>query len=60
MCFKPTREDVERSEARKAVAATDRDERREPGSYPEPRGNQKLDDHELEKSTEKLVSVLGH
>ena len=60
MCFKPTREEVEQSEARNAVAATDREERREPSSYPEPRGNQDLDDRELERSTEKLVSVLGH
>lgn len=60
MCFKPTREEVEQSEARKALAASDRDQRREPWSYPEPRGNQELDDRELERSTEKLASVLGH
>ena len=60
MCFKPTREEVEQSEARKTLADTDRDQRREPWSYPAPRGNQDLDDRELERSTEKLVSVLGH
>jgi hypothetical protein len=60
MCHKPTGEEVEQSEARKALAEADRDERRQPWTYPEPRGNQDLDDRELERSTEKLVSVLGH
>ncbi len=61
MCHTPTKEEIERSEALRAAAA-DADgggQRRDPGAYPKPRGNQELDDRELEKSEERLAGVLG-
>ncbi len=58
MCFKPTKEEVERNEARRAVIG-EPDRRRDPSSYPEPRGNQERDEQEVAKSREKLEAVLG-
>jgi hypothetical protein len=61
MCFEPTKEETARSEARRApFAAPDRTLREDPSKDPEPRGNQELDELEVERSTEKLVAVLGH
>ena len=61
MCFEPTKEETARSEARRAfVRAHDRDLREGPSNDPEPRGNQEPDELEVERSTEKLVAVLGH
>jgi hypothetical protein len=38
----------------------DRELREHPSTNTEPRGNQDADERELERSTEKLASVLGH
>lgn len=64
MCFRPTKEEVERSEAMEAARRVqtdgDRHERRDPWTYPTPRGNQERDERELERSSERLTTVLGH
>lgn len=60
MCFEPTKEEVARSEERRAAKRPDAGERRDPSGYPEPRGNQAPDEHEVERSREKLETVLGH
>ncbi len=60
MCFKPTQEETARSEARRASWALDREPREDPSTDPEPRGNQEPDELEVERSTEKLATVLGH
>jgi hypothetical protein len=60
MCHKPTQEETARSEARKALFVSSREERHEPWTYPEPRGNQEPDHDEVERGTEKLATVLGH
>lgn len=60
MCHTPTQEETARSEARRAALAHDREESREPWTYPEPRGNQEPDREEVDRGTEKLATVLGH
>lgn len=60
MCFEPTEERSARDEARRAAEAAARDERRDPSAYPEPRGNQEVDEREVERSRERLTAVLGH
>jgi hypothetical protein len=60
MCHKPTQEETARSEARRAAEGLGREERRDPWTYPEPRGNQEADHDEVERGTEKLATVLGH
>lgn len=59
MCQKPTQEETARSE-RKAAVVPVGEERRQPWTYPEPRGNQEADREEVERGTEKLATVLGH
>jgi hypothetical protein len=60
MCHTPTQEETARSEARKAALSPTDEVRRQPWTYPEPRGNQETDREELERGTEKLATVLGH
>ena len=60
MCHRPTIEETARSEARKAATAPADEERREPWTYPEPRGNGDSDRGEVERGSEKLATVLGH
>ena len=66
MCFEPTRDETARSEARRASyqPAADRPSavvrREDPSSDPDPRGNQERDEHEVERSEQKLAAVLGH
>jgi hypothetical protein len=60
MCFEPTKEEVARSETRRAAERPDAGERRDPSGYPEPRGNQEPDEREVERSRDKLEAVLGH
>jgi hypothetical protein len=61
MCFEPTKEEVARSETRRAAAERpDAGDRRGPPGYPEPRGNQEADEREVERSRDKLETVLGH
>ena len=61
MCFEPTKEEVARSETRRVAAERpNAGDRRDPSGYPEPRGNQAPDDREVERSREKLETVLGH
>lgn len=60
MCFRPTEEDTARSDARRLAERPEREERREPWTYPEPRGNGEADAGEVERSEEKLAGVLGH
>ncbi len=59
MCYTPTQEETASSEARKAAGMPDRELREHPSTNTEPRGNQEADERELERSTEKLASVLG-
>lgn len=60
MCHAPTEEEIARSKAEKAAAAPVRQERHDPWTYPEPRGNQEPDHREVEKGRERLATVLGH
>ena len=60
MCHTPTQEETVRSEARKATVTPVQEERREPWTYPHPRGNGEWDRREVERGTEKLATVLGH
>ncbi len=66
MCQRPTKEETTRNEAIRAASFTEgpeprrTDGSREPGDYPEPRGNGDYDRREAERSEEKLATVLGH
>lgn len=61
MCFEPTRDETARSEARRASVQFAAEARREnPSTDPEPRGNPERDEHEVERSEDKLAAVLGH
>lgn len=59
MCHRPTKEETERSDAIRAATASE-EPRRDPWRFPEPRGNQDQDDHEVDKGRDKLEAVLGH
>jgi len=60
MCFEPTKDEIARSKARRTAEREQRERRRDPSAYPEPRGNQAPDEHEVERTREKLEAVLGH